>query len=290
MPLVEGFPTWKNMNSQNSTSSSGQTDPVTGYSYPGDGLYPGIYADMTNDEAANASNPLVGSGLLYNGRYRWVKVDSGATAANITTGTIGYIRSGSTVKTAVTTNVGSGLTTGVYQIPANVGSGGGSGAILQISVSGGVIVGNPIVIAGGFGYVSAPSFNVTALTGGSSAAVAAQLNVSENTVTSADQAIGTAPITGFGAVHPVVFLNAITPGNYGFIQESGVATVAAGSGNTQAQNNNAIVASGASANGQMAASAATYSFYTIGTVIDPVTAPPAGTLFKIQMTTAPIQD
>ena len=50
MPLVQGLPTWKNMNSVNSTSASGQTDNMTGAAYYGDGLYPGVYFDQTNKE------------------------------------------------------------------------------------------------------------------------------------------------------------------------------------------------------------------------------------------------
>jgi hypothetical protein len=49
-----------------------------------------------------------------------------------------------------------------------------------------------------------------------------QLNSSANKVTSADQ-VGTSGIP----VRPVVYLNSITPGNYGFIQELGLATVLA---------------------------------------------------------------
>jgi len=224
MPQVQGFPTWKNINAQNSTSSSGQTDNMTGEPYYGEGLYPGVYADLTNYEAGNASNPNQGTGVLYSGRYRWVQVDSGANAANVTTGTVGYMRSGSVVKSAVTTNVGSGLTNGVYEVSATAGSGGGQGAILQISVAGNVIVGNPVVLAGGFGYVNPPTFSLTAL-GGSAAAVQAQLNTTPNIVTSADQIGATIPTAI--PVRPVVFLNPITPGNYGFIQELGTATVLA---------------------------------------------------------------
>ena len=57
-----------------------------------------------------------------------------------------------------------------------------------------------------------------------------------NVITSADLAIGTASAgnAGIGPVHPVVFLNTITPGNFGFIQELGVATVLSGAATTQA--------------------------------------------------------
>jgi hypothetical protein len=60
---------------------------------------------------------------------------------------------------------------------------------------------------------------LTAL-GGSAATIAVQLSTSPNIVTSADQVATTGV-----PVRPVVFLNSITPGNYGFIQELGTATV-----------------------------------------------------------------
>ena len=211
-------------------------------------------------------------------------VDSGATAAYVKTGTVGYMRSGSTVASAVTVNAGSGLTNGSYQVAATVGSGGGSGAILGINVAGGVIVGNPSVVNAGFGYVSAPTFVLTAL-GGTGAVVLAQLNVSPNVVTSADVALnGTSAQAADGPVRPVVFLNSITPGNYGFIQELGTATVLAGATNVQTQGQFAIPVSGGGSNGTMAASATTLTIYTIGQVIDPLTTSPlANTPFKIQL-------
>ena len=135
----------------------------------------GDYFDITNEEAANASYTT--NGLLFSGRYRYVQVDSGATAANVKTGTVGYMRAGTYVASAITVNAGTALTNGSYQVAATVGSGGGAGAILGINVVGGVIVGNPTVVAQGFGFVSVPTFSLTAL-GGSGAVVAAQLNVS----------------------------------------------------------------------------------------------------------------
>lgn len=288
MPYQAALPTWTAINNMNNTSPSGQTDPVTGFPYEGGGLNLGDYFDLTNEEAATASYTT--NGVCFSGRYRYVQVDSGATAANVKTGTVGYIRSGSGVSSAITTAVGTGLTNGYYQVAATFGNG-GSGAVIGITVAGGVIVGNPVVVNAGFGYVSPPSFSLTAL-GGSGATVVAQLGpVPQNIVTSADLALNPAAgNAGIGAVHPVVFLNSITPGNYGFVQESGTATVIAGTGNTQAQDNNAIVTSGGGANGTMAASAATYSLYTIGIVIDPVTTPLANTPFKIQLTLPAFQD
>jgi hypothetical protein len=285
MPLQQALPTWLAINNMNSVSPSGNLDTQTGFPYEGGGLNPGNYFDLTNEEAANASD--TANGLLFSGRYRYVQVDSGATAANVKTGTVGYIRSGSSVASAVTTNAGTGLTNGSYQVAANAGNG-GTGAILGINVVGGVIVGNPTVIAAGYGYVSPPTFTLTAL-GGSGAAVVAQLGVGQNVVTSADIALNPAAgNAGIGPVHPVVFLNSITPGNFGFVQESGTATVLAASGDTQAQSQNALPST--SSAGAMVASSASYSILNLGIVIDPLTTPLANTPFKIQMTTPAFQD
>ena len=284
MPYVQGFPTWKNMNSVNSTSASGQTDNMTGQPYYGDGLYPGIYADLTNQEAQLSSNLTVG--LLYNGRYRYVQVDSGATAANVTTGTVGFIRSGSTVKNVVVLTQGTGQTVGTYQVAANVGSGGGSGAVIQVVVTASNAI-TVTVLNGGFGYVSPPTF--TLATGGTPGTVVAQLGNSQNVVTSADIALNPASTNaGIGPVHPVVFLNAITPGNYGFVQESGVATILTSSGATQTVSQNALLST--SSAGTLIASSASYNILNIGNVIDPITTPLVNTPVKVQLTEAIYQD
>jgi hypothetical protein len=141
----------------------------------------------------------------------------------VKTGTVGYLRAGSRVQSVQTITAGSSQTAGTYTVNATVGSGGGVGASIQVVVgSGGTISGNPTILNGGAGYVSAPTFSLAAL-GGTPGTLAVELNSTPNVVTSTDQvAAGTAV-----PVRPVVFLNAITPGNYGFIQELGLATVLA---------------------------------------------------------------
>lgn len=151
MPFNPTVPTWVALNAANSTSSSGNTDLRTGLAVQGGNLVPGDYFDTTNEEANQLSYPT--NGILYAGRYRWVQVDSGATASNVKTGTIGLMPSLATVG------------------PAPSG------------------IKNPPL----------------------------------NKVTSYDQTIGNAP-----GMRPVVFLNAITPGNYGFVQELGIASVLGG--------------------------------------------------------------
>ena len=288
MPFQPALPTWLALNNVNSPYPSGQGDSVTGFPYMAGGLNHGDYFDLTSEEAAGAS--YLTNGLLYSGRYRYVQVDSGATAANVKTGTVGYIRAGSTVKSVAVVTQGTSQTVGTYQVAATVGSGGGSGAVIQVIVTSATAI-TASVVNGGFGYVSPPTF--TLATGGTPGTVVAQLaGPSMNVVTSADIAIGTASLAnaGIGPVRPVVFLNSITPGNYGFIQELGVATVLAGSTFTQTQSQNALPVTGAGANGTMTTSAAGYSIFNIGVVIDPLAAPLANTPFKILMTTPVGQD
>jgi hypothetical protein len=148
MPFQPIVPTWLAVNAANDTSPSYFTDLRTGQPVLAGGLNLGDYFDLTNKEANQLSYST--NGVLYAGRYRRVQVDSGATAANVKTGTIGLMPS-----------------------LAVVGN-------------------NP------FGGKNPPC----------------------NIVTSYDQAIG-----GADSLRPVVFLNSITPGNYGFVQELGIATV-----------------------------------------------------------------
>lgn len=281
MPQQQALPTWAALNNMNNVSQSGNTDSQTGFPYNGGGLNAGDYFDLTNEEAAAASYTT--NGTCFSGRYRYVLVDSGATAANVKTGTVGFMRSGTTVSSVVITNAGTGQTAGSYQIAATAGSGGGSGAIIQVIVGAGGTITSASVVSGGFGYVSVPSFSLTAI-GGSSGAVQAELNTTPNVVTSADVALATnAALAANGPVRPVVFLNSITPGNYGFIQELGTATVLATASQTQAQGQFAIVDT-SNKIGLMTASATTLTIYTIGQVVDAtLTTPPVGTPFKIQM-------
>jgi hypothetical protein len=285
MPFQPALPTWLAINNVNSPYQSGQGDGATGFPYNAGGLNQGDYFDLTNDEAAGASYPT--NGLLYSGRYRYVQVDSGATAANVKTGTVGFIRSGSSVKSVVVLTQGSGQTVGTYTVNAVLGSGGGSGASIQVIVTSATSI-TVSVLNGGQGYVSAPTF--TLATGGTVGTVVAQLGISQNIVTSADVALaGNAALAGVGPIHPVVFLNTIAPGNYGFIQESGVATVLATVSQTQTVAQFAIVKN-SSADGTMTASSATYGPYTIGNILDPIASPLANTPFKIQLTESIYQD
>jgi hypothetical protein len=148
MPLQQIVPTWLAINACNDTSDSGFTDLRLGIVVKAGGLNLGDYFDLTNGEAARNSYAV--NGLLYEGRYRRVLVDSGATASNVKTGTIGLMPS------------------------------------LAAVIADGDPQGKPTV----------------------------------NIVTSYDKGVGSTT-----AVRFVVFLNTVTPGNYCFVQELGIASV-----------------------------------------------------------------
>ena len=277
MPLQPVLPIWGGLNTANSPSATGLVDPVTNQQYNTGGLEVGDYFDMTEKEANMVFNTTVGT--CHAGRYRYVQLDSGATAANVKTGTVGYLRAGGAmgrVSNVVISAAGTGATTGTYNISATAGNG-GTGATIQVVVSGGAIT-SAIVTNGGAGYVSAPTFSLTA-TSTSGGTVAAQLDSSPNVVTSFDQiAAGTSP----GTVRPVVFLNAVnttTPGTFTFVQELGLATLLAGGSITLANFVSATT-------GGVVTGGTTYTTATVGQAID---ASASGNLFKAYLTGPVVQ-
>jgi hypothetical protein len=201
------------LNTANDTSPSGFANIRTLQQTNAGGLVLGDYIDLDNMQAAGLSSPQFGT--LFEGRYRRVQVDANATAANVGVGKAAFVVPGYSLLAALTLTAGTGQTPGTYQI-AGVG-GGGTGAILQVVVTpAGTVTASPTVIAKGTGYTSIPTFTVAA--GGTPATVLAQMVVNTYIVTSQDKA-GINAFQGRG-----VFLNAVTPGNYGWIQENGIAT------------------------------------------------------------------
>jgi hypothetical protein len=271
MPQQQILPTWVAWNNANFTSSSGLTDLRTGQAFMAGGLNVGDYFDATEQEANSAS--YIANGLLHSGRYRLVLVSSAATAANVKVGTVGYMAPGSVVQSIQVLTQGSGQTIGTYTVAAS--GGGGTGATIQVVVSTATAI-TATVLTQGSGYTSVPTF--TLVTGGTPGTVQAQLNAPINSVTSYDNAWTT--------VRPVVFLNAITPGNYGFVQELGVVTVlgAAAVGTTTLP---AYV--NATTAGVVVATAATVAAspvgFTIGNALD---APANSILFKALMNYVPV--
>jgi hypothetical protein len=196
-------------NTMNSTSPSGFANLRTGYQVNAGGL---VLGDCFDIDMLGASN--LSAGVCFEGRYRLVQVDANATVANVAKGKAAFVVPGYSVYSVVQLVAGSGMTPGTYVISGS--GGGGSGAIISVVVATATTLGTITVVAPGSGYTSLPTFTLAA--GGTSATLQALMNVNSYIVTSKDVS-GVIPTQGRG-----VFLNSITPGNYGFIQESGIAT------------------------------------------------------------------
>lgn len=254
MPLQQIVPTWTAWNNANFTSPTALTDLRTGQPFAAGGLNLGDYFDATEQEANQASYTT--NGLLHAGRYRFVQVASNATAANVKTGTVGFIQPGTFVQNVYQLAAGSGMTAGTYTV-TTAGGGGTTQATIQVTVLTATTIATPVVLTPGYGFTSLPTATLTG-TGGTPATLVVEMGVSVNQVTSYDIATT--------LVRPVVFLNSITPGNYGFIQELGVATVLNTASTAQTINQFAIVG----ASGLMVASSATITPATIGLILDPM--------------------
>lgn len=200
------------LNMANDGSASGFTICRSGDEINAGGLVLGDAMDLTNEEAASQSSPAIG--MLFEGRYRRVQVAAGATAANIKRGTAAFVQPGTSVFAAIVLTPGSGQTPGSYDVPAT--GGGGQGAIIRVTVGmDGTVSVPPLVINQGGGYTSLPTFTMTAA-GGTAATFQAQMADNSYVVTDAATA-GINASQGRG-----LFLNSVTPGNYGWIQENGI--------------------------------------------------------------------
>lgn len=262
MPLQQMLPTWVALNNANFPTASGIQDLRTGQDFPAGGLNLGDYFDVTEREANSAS--FLTNGLCHHGRYRLIHLDSGATAANVKTGTIGFLRSGMFVQGAVITAPGASTVSGTFLVPLPVNSGNGNGAVLSITAVSGTGATAVSVQQGGTGYTQVPTISAVQITaavpGLTGVTVVCQLNSSPNEIISSDMANAAVPKT---LVNPVVFLNAITPGNFGFVQELGLATVLAGGALTA---NNFVTATPAT--GLAADGGTSYTNTTVGQSID----------------------
>ncbi len=111
MPYQPILPTWLAVNACNDTSPTGISDPRTGLAQFAGGLNLGDYFDLTDSEAQGLSYvPSAGPQVrLRTGRYRRVQVDSGATASNVKTGTVGLMVAGLQPNLNVVTSYDKGI-------------------------------------------------------------------------------------------------------------------------------------------------------------------------------------
>lgn len=264
-------------------SPTGLQDTRTGLAEQGGGLNVGEWVEFTEDEA-QALSP-----LLHTGRYRFVKLDPGATLANLVKGAVLGFAFNGTVAQAAITGAGSGQTPGTYTVAAS--GGGGTGAVLQYVIGSGGTVISATILTKGSGYTSVPTFTLAA--GGTPGTVVAQMTVDPNNVTSYDQGIGAG---SSGNIPRAIFLGTNVPltsaqlanPSYIFVQEEGIATVLAASsgitGTTAGVPVNAVANSTGVVN--TVAMSTAPSALTIGFAVD---APVASSLFRVELDLPPQQ-
>jgi len=201
------------LNLSNDTTDGAFTDPISGQKVPGGGLILGDYIELTDAEALTVCD--IPTGILFGGRYRRIKLDAGATVANVLKGNAAFVVPGSSVFNVVATVVGVALTPGTYLV--NATGGGGTGAQISVVVGAGGTVTSTTLVNGGKNYTTTPTFTLAA--GGTTNATFVVFMVINDYIVTTSNIVGVNLSQGRG-----VFLNVITPGNYGWIQENGIAT------------------------------------------------------------------
>ncbi len=107
MPYLPILPTWVAINAADDESPTGLVDLRTGQPVYGGALNLGDYFDLTEQEANNLSD--TDTGTLHSGRYRRVQVDSGATAAYVDTGHVGFMVDGGQPQINLVTSYDKGI-------------------------------------------------------------------------------------------------------------------------------------------------------------------------------------
>lgn len=275
MPFQPTLPTWLAVNAANFTSPSSFTDLRTQQPIFAGGLNLGDYFDLTEKEANNLSDTLIG--LLHWGRYRLVQLDANATQSDVAAGTAAFFAKGKSVQNVVIATAGTGQTPGTYQAASS--GGGGTGAVIQYTIGAGGTLTAASVLTPGINYTTTATFTIAA--GGTPGTVAAQMLLTPNIVTGFTNPLSLSALRG-------VFLNAITPGNYGFIQELGEATVLGAAALTAAAVG-AIVGPKAASAGAFDATVATAAQLVtqIGYAVD---LPVAATTFRAVLDLPALQD
>jgi hypothetical protein len=215
---------------------------------------------------------------VYGGRYRFVAIDPGATAANLGFGkAVGWCPGLSIGQVALLT-AGSGQTPGTYTATASAG-----GAVIQYTINGsGALASVSLLSAGTYASnASLPTFTIAA--GGTPGTVAAQWSQGQNTVTSMDIASSAGLLVrGVALGGPPTASDLANPA-YMWIIENGKANVLGngtiGSGAAVGKWVNSITNS---PDGTVnAASANVFTSGTLGYALD---VPEASALFRVELT------
>jgi hypothetical protein len=256
-------------------SESGLVDIRSGQPYVGGGLYLGATTELTAKEAQSLTPP-GGAFPVYGGRFRFVQIDPGATAANLGFGKVAGWAQGTQVQQVSILTAGSGQTAGSYTATASAG-----GATIQYTINGSGALASVTLLTGGsyLSSASIPTFTIAA--GGTPGTVVALMSTSADTITSIDVAVGVsggaAPPRGVLMGGPPTAADLANPA-YCWIQESGKANVLGGATQTGAVGQFTNVVTG----GVVATPTAnTFTFATIGYAID---APAVSALYRVNLT------
>lgn len=257
-------------------SESGLVDIRSGQPYVGGGLYQGAVSELTASEAAALTPP--GQPAVYGGRYRFVAVDPGATAANLGFGkAIGWTP-GLTLGQVALLTAGSGQTPGTYNATASAG-----GAVIQYTINGaGALASVTLLNPGTYASNAAiPTFTIAA--GGTPGTVSSQWAMDQNTVTSIDIASSAGLLVRGVALGGPPTAGDLANPSYMWIVENGKAPVLGnatiGTGSAKGMLVNSITSS---PDGTVnAASANVQTSGTLGYALD---VPIASALFRVALT------
>ena len=200
------------------TSPTGLTDPVTGLPELGGTLHEGDYVDVTASEAAQW-NVQFGT-KLYAGRYRFVRLATVATSANLAFGMPVGIAKGTIVAQVVLSAAGSSYTAGTYTVTSSTS--GGTAAIATVVVNASGAISSVQLVNAGANFTSVPTFGLTELPVGSGGSVLLQMAYNSNFVTSFDSSAVTLAVPrGVALCTPTAAQ--IAANCYIVIQELGIA-------------------------------------------------------------------
>lgn len=272
-------------------SPTGQTDPVTGAIQLGTDFLEGNYADVSNEDANNWNSQY--STQLKGGRYRICRLAQNAVAASLpqVTGRGGVVgwAAGTFVQGVVISAAGTGYANGTYSVASTYNIGSQSPAVAQVTISGGAII-SAQLIQGGGPFLTFPTFSLSELSGGSGAALQAQLYQSSSYVSSFDSTDADATHIGLirGITYAAPTAAQITAGAWIVVQESGIAQVEIGTASAptpglQVIAVNANAAGAANAQSFLATSIPLEVGYTLA-------APYAATTCPVKLTIPVIED
>jgi hypothetical protein len=207
------------------TSPSGMLGQVSGIPYLGGVLHEGDYCDVS---AADLAPYQVQFGSkLYPGRYRFVRLSTRATAANVGYGYVVGYGMGQTLANAIVAAAGSGYTitaTGASSGTVSISSSaaGGTAAVVSLTLSAGALSAAQVTFAGS-GFTSVPTFTLSSvLTGGSGGSLVAEQSYSPNFISSFDSSSNDL-ITVRGVALTTITSAQVTAGAWMWIQEQGIA-------------------------------------------------------------------